>query len=317
MLPMKFTRDWAWENTWLVFATTAYLVWPWTLALTTIPHLGEVYASTSARSLLLVTLFGVGWGLGTLTFGLGVDKLGLALGFTVIIGLTAAIGSLIPLVVLSPEKLGQPQGLWTIAALVLVLIGIAICSWAGKLRDVALNPGKTAQHHSYALGLAICIASGLLSACGNLGFAFGGEVIQKAIAQGAAESLAGNSLWALITVPLFLCNAVYCARLLKKRGTGPLFFRSETQYYWILSPLMGALWIAGFVCYAPGARRLGSLGTSVGWSVMMSTMVMTANLWGLLTGEWRGASRRALRFLIAGVVILMLAICVVGYANHK
>ena len=54
MLPMKFTRGWAWENTWLVFSATAYLVWPWFLAALTLPHLGTAIASTSGRSLTLV-----------------------------------------------------------------------------------------------------------------------------------------------------------------------------------------------------------------------------------------------------------------------
>ena len=79
---------------------------------------------------------------------------------------------------------------------------------------------------------------------------------------------------------------------------------------------MGFLWIAGFICYAPGTRRLGSLGTSLGWSIMMSMMVITANLWGFLTGEWRDASRRARQFLFSGLAILILAICVIGYANY-
>ena len=78
---------------------------------------------------------------------------------------------------------------------------------------------------------------------------------------------------------------------------------------------MGLLWIAGFVCYAPGARQLGSLGTSVGWAIMMSSMVITANLWGLLTGEWKGANRKAYALLTSGVVILIVAIAMVGYAN--
>src|SRR6266567_2247472 len=123
MLPLKYTRRWAWENTWLVFSSTAYLLWPWALAFLTLPHLGTVFMSTSVRSLVLVGLFGVGWGLGAVTFGLGVDKLGMALGFTVIIGLAATAGALIPLIVLSPEKLSQPQGVLTIAALALVVVG--------------------------------------------------------------------------------------------------------------------------------------------------------------------------------------------------
>ena len=315
MLPMKFTRGWAWENTWLVFSATAYLVWPWFLAALTLPHLGTAIASTSGRSLTLVALFGLGWGVGAVTFGLGVDKLGLALGFTIIIGLAASAGTLIPMVVFHPGKLGNRQGLFTIAALVLVLGGVGLCSWAGRLREPVQDISTGPSRHSFYSGLAICIASGVLSSCGNLGFAFGGEVVQRAIEQGAAESLAGNALWSVITLPLFACNAAYCVWLLRKQRTAALFLKAGTHRYWAFGALMGLLWIAGFACYAPGTRRLGLLGTSVGWSIMMSVMVITANLWGFLTGEWKGAGRSARQLLLGGVTALIIAICVVGYAN--
>ena len=316
MLPMKFTRRWAWENTWLGFSTTAYLVWPWLLAWATLPHLAAILTSTSHRSLVLVELFGLGWGLGALTFGLGVDMLGMGLGFTIILGLSASAGSLIPLVVFSSEKLLRLQGLLTVAALALVTGGIALCSWAGKLRDAQQSALRLEGKSSFGLGLVVCIASGLLSSSGNLGFAFGGEVIQRAIEHGAAESMAGNSLWALITIPLFLINGIYCSWLLKKRKTGGRFFEAGAGLYWVLAASMGLLWIAGFVCYAPGARLLGPLGTSVGWAAMLSTMVITANLEGFITGEWKDAGRKAYGFLLAGVGILLMAIGVVGYANH-
>jgi len=316
MVPMKFTRRWGWENTWLGFTTTAYLVWPWLLAWATLPHLFAIFASTSLRSFMLVELFGLGWGLGALTFGIGVNMLGLGLGFAIILGLAASAGTFIPLVALSPEKLIQPQGLLTVAALLLVLGGIALCAWAGKLRDAQQNPGREEGKSSFGLGLVVCIASGLLSCCGNLGFAFGGEVIQRAIEQGATESMAGNSLWALITMPLFLVNAIYCCWLLKKRRTGGLFFEPGTRFYWVLAATMGLLWIAGFVCYAPGVRLLGPLGASMGWAIMLSVMLITANLEGFFSGEWKGASREAHGFLLSGIVTLLLAIGVVGYANH-
>jgi L-rhamnose-H+ transport protein len=316
MVPMKFTRHWAWENTWLGFTSTAYLIWPWLLALLTLPRVGSIFAATSHRSLLLVELFGFGWGLGALTFGLGVDLLGLGLGFTIILGLSASTGTLIPMAFLSPEKLARPQGLLTLAALVLVLGGLALCSWGGKMRDARQNTAKHEKRSSFGLGLAICIASGLFSSCGNLGFAFGGEVIQRAIEKGATASMAGNSLWALITIPLFLCNAIYCFCLLKRRGTGGRFFEPGTGLYWILAATMGLLWMGGFVCYAPGTRLLGPLGPSVGWAIMLSAMVITANVWGFLTGEWKGAGQKAYMFLLSGVVTLIVAIGVVGFANH-
>jgi L-rhamnose-H+ transport protein len=315
MLPMKFTRKWAWENTWLVFSSTAYLVWPWILALLTLPNLKNALAAVTPRTILLVETFGIGWAFGALTFGLGVDMLGLALGFTVIIGLAASAGTLIPLIVLRPEKLVEREGLLTVLGLTLVIAGISLCSWAGKLRWEGPD-ANSAPRKSYATGLAVCIVSGLLSSCGNLGFTFGSEVVMRAIQEGAPETVAGNALWALITIPLFCCNLVYTIWLFSKHRTGSLFFLKGTTHYWILGATMGLLWIAGFVCYAPGARSLGALGVSIGWSIMMSAMVITANLWGLLTGEWRGTPHRALRVLAGGVAILIVAICVVGYANQ-
>ena len=61
---------------------------------------------------------------------------------------------------------------------------------------------------------------------------------------------------------------------------------------------------------------LGPLGASVGWAIMLSVMLITANLEGFFSGEWKGASREAHGFLLSGIVTLLLAIGVVGYANH-
>ena len=79
MLPTKWMGGWAWENYWLLFAVTAYLICPWTLALATIPRLFEIYAASPGSAIASAFLFGVGWGVGAVTFGLGVEALGLAL----------------------------------------------------------------------------------------------------------------------------------------------------------------------------------------------------------------------------------------------
>ena len=316
ILPMKSTKKWAWENTWFVYASTGFLILPWLFVLLTIPHPATVLATTSLRSLLLVEGFGLGWGIGATTFGLGVSRLGMALGYTIIIGLVATAGALIPMAVMAPEKLGQPQGLLMLASLALVLIGLALGAWGGRLREPAENPPGNDPQSSFAAGLAICVASGLLSSCANLGFVFGGEYARRAMELGAPESMASNSIWAPLTLPLFICNAGYCVWLMGKNKTGRLLLLKGTLCHWALGALMGLMWIGGFFLYAPGTRRLGSLGTSVGWAVMMSAMVIAANILGFISGEWKGASRKAYRLAVGGVAFLILAICVVGYANH-
>lgn len=310
MLPMKWTRTWQWENTWLVFACTAYLIAPWALVMAGIPHAFHILASVSPRTLLIVFLFGLGWGIGALTFGLGVTAVGMSLGFTVILGLTAVVGTLIPMFYvghsLSFEKIAA-----TAFSLALMLVGVAVCSWAGKWKEQGPEQGLTV---SYTRGLAVCVVSGILSACGNLGFVYGSGIIVRAENQGVPAALAPNLVWALLTVALFLCNAGYAGRLLRRNRSFANFRNTRTKRYFVFGGLMGALWIAGFVFYGVGARELGDLGASLGWAMLMGSMVLVANLLGLLTGEWRGAPDSAMLLLRWGIGLLLVAIVGLGFS---
>ncbi len=308
----KWMRGWAWENYWLVFATFAYLISPWVLAFATVPHLAEVYSGISLTLLLLVALAGVGWGFGALTFGLGVDAVGLALAYAVILGVAATSGTAIPLIFAPAGAVSWRVGWFTAAALALMLAGVAVCSVAGKWKEKSSGgaPGR-----SYKRGILICIASGLLSACGNFGFTFGADIAQRARALGAADEYAGNAVWSLMMVPMFLCNAAYTTRLLKRNHTSSQF-KTSPGWNTFLGLIMGVTWFAGMAIYGTGARKLGDLGTSLGWALLVSSMVLVANALGILTGEWASAPRRSRWQLAAGLGVLLLAIAVLGYANH-
>jgi L-rhamnose-H+ transport protein len=308
MLPTKWIKGWVWENYWLVFASTAYLACPWILALATIPRLFEVYEGTSAGSLAAIAVYGTGWGIGALTFGLAVEALGLALGFAVILGVAATTGAVVPLLVQPPQGFSFVQGALTASSLALMVGGVAVCSLAGRWKE-----GAGAR--SYRRGLLIAIASGLLSACGNLGFAFGSEITERAEQLGVPEALAPNALWTLLTLPLFLCNAVYALLLLRKNDSSARFSEPAAGRNFALGAAMGLLWMSGFALYGAGARKLGDLGPSLGWAILMSTMVLAANLSGLLTGEWNAAPRQSKRQLAFGVLLLLVAIAGLGCAN--
>jgi len=311
MLPTKWIKGWVWENYWLIFASTAYLACPWILALVTIPQLFAVYTGVGPGSLLSVGIFGTGWGLGALTFGLAVDGLGLALGFAVILGVAATAGTVVPLLVQPPEGFSSVQGALTAVSLAVMVAGVAVCSFAGRWKEA----GGTTRR-SYRGGLALAVASGLLSSCGNLGFAFGTEITRRAEQLGAAQSLAPNALWTLLTLPLFLCNAGYALFLLRKRGSSSNFSGKGAVRNYALGAAMGILWMAGFALYGAGARALGNLGPSLGWAILMSVMVLAGNISGLLTHEWDVAPQRSKRQLALGVLLLLVAIAGLGYTNR-
>ncbi len=316
MLPIKYAQRWEWENTWLGFSLSGYLVFPWLVALLTVPNLKEVFAGTSGLTIVRTLLWGLGWGLGGLLFGLGVKYVGLALGFAIVIGLTAGIGTLIPLLVLSQVNPTSPQGLLVMAGVVVALVGISVCAWAGKLRETASVKDPTASDstpkRSYALGLSLCILSGILCPCGNLGFAFGSEITAAAARLGTAAQYATYPLWALLTLPPFICSGVFCLYLLVRKQTSRRFLLPGTGWNYALAASMGAMWLGGMLLYGMGANRLGSLGTSIGWAIVMSLMVIVANLWGLMTGEWHGVGRKPLRIMGIGVTLLVIAMFIVG-----
>ena len=132
------------------------------------------------------------------------------MGFAVILGVAATCGAVIPLF-FSPVV---PAQAWFIgASLLLMLAGVAVCSYAGKWKESAETL------HSYRRGLTICVISGILSSCGNLGFAFGGAITERAQQLGVAATTAPNVLWTLLTFPLFLCNAGFAIYLLRRNRT--------------------------------------------------------------------------------------------------
>lgn len=312
-LPMKFVRSWAWENTWLLWSIFALLVFPPALAFSTIPSFtGILHANGDV--VLLVAVCGAAWGVAQVLFGLALDKIGIALTFSIVLGLSAAMGSLIPLIRLHSDRLFTRGGLMSLAGIALVLIGVAASAVAGKIRDRGKDSGAT-KNEQIGVGLVMAIVSGVCASMMNVGFAYGAPLATAAGAHGA------NSLWVTdaIWVPLLLGGAVpnllYCIYLVAKRRTGNSYTTSSFARNLSLTIAMGVLWFGSSVLYGIATAFLGVLGPVVGWPLFMSLIVIVATLLGLWTGEWRGAARSAFRVQGFAVAVLIAAVIVLSRAS--
>lgn len=316
-LPMKKITRWKWENTWLVYSVAGLIILPIMLALATVPTLGSVYANSAVSTLALIVLCGVGWGAGSTLFGLAIARVGMALAFAIILGITSSVGSLLPLLILNPGEIASRRGQVLMAGLALVIAGIIICSKAGALREKNQNPSSAAGDKSgFMTGLIICLASGILSPALNFGFVFGKPVQDAAVAAGARADLAANAIWAIGLAGGFLVNAGYAVYLLGKNKTWANFRQPGTPAgYWLGASLMGALWYLGISIYGMGAAAMGPLGGVLGWPMFMSVVIIMANVLGALTGEWKGAGAKAVRTAWTGIAILVAAITVIAQAN--
>ena len=314
-VPMKgIEKRWAWENIWLVYSVVALILLPLLLALATGPSLGQVYGGASGWLLVQIAIYGAGWGLGSTLFGLGISRIGMALGFAIILGMTSCLGSLIPMLALHPGDINTPKGHVLLIGLAIVLVGIILCARAGALRDRDHSGTRAAgAQGAFAAGFVICLLSGVLSPMLNFGFVFGAPVQAAAAHQGAASGMEANAIWVPALAGGFLINAGYAIyRLCKNKTWGRYTAVGTPAWDWIGSALMGLLWFGGLSIYGMGAAILGPLGGVVAWPVFMCTVILTANVNGFLSGEWKGAKSSSLALSWAGLLLLIVAILVVA-----
>jgi len=316
-MPMKLMRAWRWENTWLVYSIVGMLALPWLMAAASLPHMSSVLSQSTPELLAKLAIFGFGWGVGSVFFGLGIAAVGMGLGFAIILGLTASIGSLLPMLVLDPNRLFTPQGRALLAGMALVILGILLCAVAGSRRE--RDKAAAAQQlggSRFWLGLLICVLSGIFSPMLNFSFVFGKDLQALTLASGAAPAMASNLVWAVALSAGFLANAGYCVYLLQKsRSWGLLSKPGIPPTYWLGGLLMGALWFGGIMIYGIGAADLGALGGVIGWPLFTATIIITANLWGAVSGEWKATAISTKAYSLAGIGALVAAIYVISRSS--
>jgi L-rhamnose-H+ transport protein len=283
-LPMRFAPRWSWENFWGAGSLMALLLVPWPLALLTVPHLGSIYASADSTSLLLAILFGAGWGCGGIFFGLGVASLGLSLGTSLIMGLIAIGGSVVPLLLDRNLHIAAGSEAVLSCGMALMVLGLMICARAGNLKSA--EPGRSTRSIPFGVGLFYCVAAGVLSALVNFALVFGAPIAQPAIARGVNPATANNAVWAIVFTVNYLVNIGYCLFRAWRARSLSKFRSAPHPLYWFLAAIMGLLWAGGIVECGHGASLEGPLGPMFGFPIMLITSILTGNAAGALSGEW-------------------------------
>lgn len=297
------------------------LILPWLLALATVPSLFAFYQNANPRQLLLLIAFGAGFGLAQIFFGLGVTAAGLALGFAIAIGISTVVGSLVPLVILQPQALLTLKGLVIFLGVALMIVGIVVCAIAGKkkekqLSDPASGAQRTSGGTSFKTGLVICILAGLLSPLINFGLAFGEPLLARAAELGVSPSQRPNVLWPPLMTAALIPYLAYCVHLWRKNQSFRLFALRGTGINYMLGAIMGLLWLGSTVIYGAASTRMSAMGPILGWPLFMSSIIITANVWGFATGEWKGVGRGPVITVLVGILFLIFGFGTVALASR-
>jgi L-rhamnose-H+ transport protein len=328
-LALKYIKVWRWEHLWLVYSVLAFSVIPCILVFMTVKNLSEVLKLANSHDLLLVFLFGLGWGCGAVLFGLSLKMAGMALSYAIAVGLGAAVGSFAPLVLLHSQEIFTRRGAAIVGGVFLVIIGVILCSWAGHLKDrqlarlpeghaESLTPKKVNRWEldlKVKLGVVVAILSGILNPMINLSFAFGSPIAKLAEKQGTDPFLSLNVVWAIAMSAGALVNAVYCSYLISKERTWHLMFLPSFDYF--IGVLMGILGPVGLLLYGIGSSRLGELAAVVGWPILSSMGILSANFWGAVSGEWAGTGKKPLLIMGAAIAVLIAAMFILASGSAQ
>ena len=320
-VPIKLTPRWGWENIWLCFAVTGLLLVPWIFVSLFVPDVGKVLADVPVGASAMTFLCGLGWGIGSVAFGLALHLIGFSLGYTLMMGLIAVIGALVPLLVKNPSALLTTGGMIILLALLVTIVGIILCGAAGKAREdknFQKNGQQASDKSKFKKGLILCFISGFFSSMINFAFEFGTPLKDAALSQlgtGSNVFYATSVIWAVALSGGFVAFLIYAVYLLAKNRSRCNFSIKGTRAYFLWTFLMGITFYSSLLCYGWAASALGSAGTTTGWVIFTAGAIITANIWGIITSEWAGVSKREMRKMVIGSALLISAVFLVSYGN--
>lgn len=329
-VPFRKVRGWSWEIYWLIGGFFSWIFAPWIFAYFRTEDLFGVLASADTYTLAVCVVYGLLWGLGGLTFGLTMRYLGLSLGMAVALGLCAFFGTLIPPMlkgIFFSEVLPTRHGQIVLVGLALCLVGIAIVGLGGICKEKESAPEerqKNIAEFDLKKGLLVALFCGLMSSCFAFGISAGEPIAVLSAAAGTNPLFKGLPVICVVLVGGATTNFVWCAYLIAKNGTAKevvrLQRRSDSDYlasrrinlFWCA--LAGVLWYFQFFFYVMGESQMGEYGFS-SWTLHMASIIIFSSLWGFALNEWKGSSRKTLRFVMVGLSFLVGSTIVIGYGN--
>ena len=336
---------------WLIAPTVLACIFvPHPFAILQAAHLASV------GNIFWPMFWGLLWGVGGLTFGLAIRYLGLGLGYAIALGFCTGFGTIIPPIyygqwhAITHEWPGQVTLMGVLLSL--IAIGVSGAAGASKEREVTAEEKAAAgeRDFSFVKGLAIAVFAGIMSSFFAIGLAAGkpiGDMTHNIlVADGRMELWANLPVLIVVLWGGFITNFVWSAILIAKNhsfaqfggapGDNPMGTATVTgetlvdfapkDYLGRINPAVltanylfaaaaGVIWYFQFFFYSMGQTKMGKYDFA-SWTLHMASIIIFANLWGIVLKEWKGTSRRTKALVACGLLLLVGSTVVVGYGSY-
>jgi len=311
-LPLKYAKKWKWENTWLLFSILTFWVLPLAVASFFNPGLCETFAGTPWSVFVPAAIFGFIWGIAQVTFGLSFPLVGMAMSFAIVVGLCGVLGSFIPMAVFHRDQLLGVRGAALLVSTLILIVGLRLYTKAARQREADSNPtGKPEERSNYRLGLFLCVFTGVLGSALNLGFALSDALTNRLIGAGSTPLAASFAVWSVVLAGGSIPNLLYSVYLLVKNGTFSSFGAGAGRES-MLALAMSVLWLAGTLGYGVGATFMGSYGTSIGYAIYVTILILGSTIMGVMTGEWKSAKPATYGKMKLALAVILVAVLILS-----
>ncbi|HEY1846984.1 MAG TPA: L-rhamnose/proton symporter RhaT [Buttiauxella sp.] len=315
--PFKKVQRWSWETMWAIGGFVSWIILPWAVSSVLLPDFWAYYGSFSASTLLPVFLFGAMWGIGNINYGLTMRYLGMSMGIGIAIGITLIVGTLMTPIIAGKFDvlIGTPGGRMTLLGVLVALIGVAIVTRAGQLKERQM--GIKAEEFNLKKGLTLAVMCGIFSAGMSFAMDAAKPMHEAAAALGVDPLYVALPSYVIIMGGGAVINLGFCfIRLAKVKNLSikadfslakPLIITNV-----LFSALAGLMWYLQFFFYAWGHAKIPAQYDYMSWMLHMSFYVLCGGLVGLIMKEWKSAGRRPVGVLSVGCVVIILAANIVG-----
>lgn len=321
--PQSKVKNWSWGTFWLVQAFFAWIFIPILAGWLTVPGFFGILQKAPSDIFWGAFLLGALYGFGGMSFGFSIKHIGYSLTYTIAIGISAVLGTLIPLVLNGHlvEYFTRSGSAIIIAGMLLSVAGVGMCGWAGfkKENDLQKLAGQSISF-KMSTGLMLAIIAGVLSAVFNLSLEHG-QPIADIAAKNGAGNFEGNAKMIVSTSGCFVVNFIWFIVLGIKEKTLTEFAVSEglsrsrivKNTFW--SALAGTLWFVQFLFYGLGHVQMGNY-RFISWVLHMSMLIFFSFGIGVIMKEWKKVSKNTYITLIIALLTLIASFVVMTVGSY-
>jgi len=322
-LPSKYAKeDTPWEVLWGPFFLIVTILIPVVVAPLVVEDLGGIYGRVGTGTIVAVLVCGLLWGLGSMTLGMSFAFIGLSLAYALNYGAQIAFGFTMPMLLFNAKQILTQHGCVFLAGVGVCLVGVVVSGRAGILKEQSQKSDSTAspsgksqasggKNPRMLIGLVIGVVSGILCACYAVASAYA-DPIRIVAGQNNPPWAAAWAVTAMILWGGAVSSCLYCAVQLTRNDTWGRLVRPGAGLVWMLAVLMAVLHDTAIFFFGLGWIKLGDLGVAVGYPVFMSFAIIVGNVHGFRCGEWKGASRRSVVWIVAGIMLLVIGVCILA-----